>query len=87
MDELFFVGVDVSQEVRKLLEYASSNITHGMNANEAKAYNLGVENAISALNAVFENYEDNCFVVNINDIPIPTEFDVDDLTYHLSNKN
>jgi 7-cyano-7-deazaguanine synthase in queuosine biosynthesis len=84
MDELYFIGMDISQEVRKLVTHVVSKITTGMNVNEIKAYNLGVENTISALNAILKNSAENEFVVNIDGIETPTEFDSDDLMWRLS---
>lgn len=83
MDELYFVGMDMSQEVRNLVTSSASKITNGMSANEIKAYNLGVENTITALNAIVDNCADNELVINISDICIPTEFDIEDLMHHL----
>lgn len=77
MNELYFLGMDIATETKKLMNITTIAFTDGMTESELRAYKLGVENTISALKAVME--EDEVVVVNINGMDIPTELTVEEL--------
>ena len=83
MGELYFIGMDMPQEVRNLVTSVTSRATNGMSENELMAYNLGVENTISAIITILNSLSKNEFAVNISGLDIPTEFDFADLEQHL----
>lgn len=82
MNELLFVGVDIIEETKTLLNFTTSISTTGMTENELKAYQMGIKNALSALQTVLEA-EDDQFVINIHGMEIPQEFDIADLEHYL----
>lgn len=82
MNELYFVGMDIVEEIKTLVDFTTSICTDGMTENELKAYNLGVSNVMSALKETLLS-ADNKFIVNINDIEIQEEFDIQDLEHYL----
>ena len=82
MNELYFVGMDIVEETKTLVDFTTSICTDGMTENELKAYNLGVSNVMSALKETLSS-ADNKFIVNIDDIEIQEEFDIQDLENYL----
>ena len=79
MNSLYFIGMDIAEETKSIVSSAESKITNGMKESELKAYRLGVANTISVLKAILEPSIENEFVLNINGIETPTEFDNDEL--------
>ena len=71
MGEKIFVAMDIPQETRKLVN--SVTITEGMTDSELKAYQMGVYNTLSALEAILDSDD---AVVHVADIDIPSEIDV-----------
>lgn len=84
MDELFFVGMDIVEETKSVINAATPVCTNGMTESEIEAYNLGIKNTLSALKGVIYVDNINEFALNINGLEIPTEFTADDLMYYLS---
>jgi hypothetical protein len=84
MNELLFVGMDIVEETKFLVNFAPSICTDGMTESELKAYKMGVANVLSALTATL-NTADGMFVVNINGMEIQEEFDIADLEHYLYN--
>lgn len=82
MKELYFVGMDIIEETKTLVDFTTSICTDGMNENELKAYKMGVANTLSALDATLDS-ADRAFVVNINGMEIQEEFDIADLEHYL----
>jgi hypothetical protein len=82
MSELLFVGMDIVEETKSLVNFSTSICTDGMTESELKAYKMGVANALSALAATLDS-EDGTFVVNINGMEIQEEFDIADLEHYL----
>lgn len=82
MSELLFVGMDIVEETKLLVNFSTSICTDGMTESELKAYKMGVANALSALAATLDS-EDGTFVVNINGMEIQEEFDIADLEHYL----
>ena len=83
MDELFFVGMDIAEETKSIVNSTASLCTKGMTESELEAYNLGIKNTLSALKGVVYVDAANEFVLNINGLEIPTEFTIDDLETYL----
>lgn len=78
MHELCFLGMDIVEETREISKFSTILCTDGMTENELKAYNLGIENALSALKSVIDE-GNNMLVINIDDLDIPMELTVDEL--------
>lgn len=79
MDELFFVGVDIVEETKTLVDFTTITCTNGMTESELSAYKLGIKNTIEALKGVlFVDCANEC-VVNVSGMDIPTELTIDDL--------
>jgi hypothetical protein len=77
MNELYFIGMDIVEEVKSMVEATMLTCTYGMTENELKAYKLGVQNVLSALDTTI--YDNELTVVNINGMEMPTELSVDEL--------
>ena len=84
MNELYFVGMDIIEETKMLVDFTTSICTDGMTENELKAYKLGVANTMSALREVLSSAGKE-LVVHINGIEIQEEFDVVDLENYMNN--
>lgn len=54
MDELFFTGVDILEQTRKLVESATDNVCKGLTDAEKEIYLGGVTNTLSALQCMLE---------------------------------
>lgn len=78
MHELYFLGMDIINETRTISRLTATLCTDGMTENELNAYNLGVENVLSALKAVLET-EHNVVTVHIDEFDIPTELTFEEL--------
>lgn len=77
MNELYFLGMDIVEEVKTFSDITTIACTDGMTNNELDAYNLGVKNTISALAALLN--ENDMPVVNIIGLDIATELTIDEL--------
>lgn len=73
--DLLFTGMNVVHETRELLENVEA--TNGMTDGELKAYEMGVENALSAVKTLLE--QDEHIVFHLEDHYYIEEFDLDDL--------
>ena len=71
MDEVYFLGMDIIEEVKNIINLSATICTDGMTENEAKAYQTGVMNTISALEAIIR--ENDIPVVDMSGVEIPTE--------------
>lgn len=78
MNELYFLGMDIVEETRTISKFTTILCTDGMSESELKAYNLGIENALSALKSVIEK-ENEMMVINIDGFDVPTELTFDEL--------
>ena len=76
MNELYFLGMDIVEEVKSMVETTMLACTYGMNENELKAYKLGVQNVLSALDATV--YDSELPILNINGMDIPTELSIEE---------
>lgn len=77
MNELYFVGMDIVEEVKTMTDFTIITCTDGMTDNELNAYKLGIKNTISALKALVD--EDGMLVVNIPGLDVATELTIDDV--------
>lgn len=76
MNELYFLGMDIADETKALVEFSTITCTDGMTDVELGAYKMGIANTLSALKAVLD---DDAIVVNIAGMEIATELSVYDL--------
>jgi hypothetical protein len=70
--------MDIVEETRHISKFSEIICTDGMTESELKAYQMGIENTLSALKSVIAT-EPNIVAVNINDFDIPTELTFDEL--------
>ena len=82
MNEVYFIGMDIAEETKILMDFTESVATNNMTDNESAAYMMGVKNTLSALKSVLEA-ENREFVVNIPGLEIQEEFDIADLEHYL----
>ena len=82
MNEVYFLGMDIVEEVKNIIKLSNVVCTDGMTENELKAYQMGVANTISALEAVIR--ENDIPVIDMSGMEIPTEISMDELEnyYH-----
>lgn len=81
MNEIMFIGLDILEEVKKMLDEADEKICKNMNPDEKDVYDFGVVTALSALEVVLtSNQEDNEVFVHIPGQDIQEEFDYKDLS-------
>lgn len=73
--DLLFTGMDVASVARKLLD--QNNLTIGMSESEFVAYTMGVNNALGAVEALFES--DEHLVFHIQGYDVIEELDLDEL--------
>ena len=83
MNEVYFLGIDIVEEVKSMVDVITSTCTNGMTENELKAYELGIKNMLSVLEATI--YDSDLPVVNINGMDTPTELSVDELECFFNN--
>lgn len=84
MHELYFLGMDIIEETRAISKFNTILCTDGMSENELKAYELGIENALSVLKTVLER-DGEMIVVDIEGLDVPTELAVDELQEYYKN--
>ena len=77
MNELYFLGMDIVEEVKSMSDAIALACTYGMTDEELKAYKLGMQNVFSVLDTTV--YDTELPVVNINGMEIPTELSIDEL--------
>ena len=82
MNELYFVGMDILEETKTLVDFTTITCTDGMTDSELKAYQLGIKNTISALKTVLT--DDEMMVINIPGLDIQTEFSIDEVEEYCS---
>lgn len=84
MNELYFLGMDIAEETKILVNMTAITCTDGMTESELAAYKMGIENTISALKATIR--ENDVPVVDIVGIEIPTELSIDELENYYCDK-
>ena len=77
MSELYFLGMDIIEEVKHMVDATELACTEGMTESELNAYRLGVQNVLAALDTTV--CDTDLIVANINGMDIPTELSVDEL--------
>lgn len=77
MNEVYFIGMDIMEEVKNMMNLSEVICTDGMTESELKAYQMGVSNVISALETVVR--ENDLPVIDIPSLEIPTELSMDEL--------
>ena len=77
MNELIFNGMDIPNEVAKLLKTVVNQVCNEMNESEKTAFNLGVGNTLAILSTLLEMDEEP--VVHIKDIEEIEEMDIAEL--------
>lgn len=82
MNELYFLGMDIVEETKTLVDFTTITCTNGMTEDELKAYKLGVTNTISALKSVI-GHENDMVVINIEGLEIPTELSIDEVEEYI----
>ena len=82
MNDVYFIGMDIVEETKILMDFTGSISTNNMTDNEVAAYMMGVKNTLSALKSVLET-ENSEFVVNIPGLEIQEEFDFADLEHYI----
>jgi hypothetical protein len=77
MTELLFNGMDIPNEVEKLLKTVVNQVCNGMNESEKTAFNLGVGNTLAILRTLLEMDEEP--VVHIPNLDVIEEMDIEEL--------
>jgi hypothetical protein len=79
MDELFFTGMDILEQTRKLVETATDGVCKGLTDSEREAYLGGVANTLSALQCMLEVDCDGEPIVHISGIESLEEMSIEEL--------
>lgn len=80
MDEIMFTGLDIPNEVKKMLNEADEKICKNMTLDEKKVYDFGVKTVLSVLEGILtSNQEDNEVFVHIPGQDME-QFDYEDLS-------
>ena len=82
MNELYFIGMDITTETKNLVDFTTITCTNGMTDNELKAYKMGITNTLSALKTVLEN--NDLTVIHMDGMEIPTELSLDEVEAYYS---
>jgi hypothetical protein len=77
MNELYFLGMDITAEVKELMRLMEIVGVDGMSESELKAYRLGVDHVMTALKSTLDNSD--TAIIHIDDMEIPTELSVDEV--------
>lgn len=78
MNELYFLGMDIVEETRHISKFSEIICTDGMTESELKAYQMGIENTLSALKSVIAT-NGAMSAINIEGLDVPTELTIDEL--------
>lgn len=84
MEELYFIGMDILEETKTLVNETIEECTKGMTENELRAYNLGVENTLRALFANTCTEHEGEFVINVNNLETDFYISIDELKDYLT---
>lgn len=79
MDELFFTGMDILKQTRRLVESATDSVCRGLNDSEKEIYLGGVANTLSALQAMLEVDCDGEPIVHISGMEELEEMSIEEL--------
>lgn len=75
--DILFTGMDISKEVRHLLDAVETSTVNGMSTSEYNAYKMGVENTLSTMKALLS--QDDHIVFHVEGHDCMEEFDLDEL--------
>ena len=64
-ENLIFIAMNISNEIKTMVDSITTMCTKSMTENEKKAYEMGINNTIIALNMLLED-NDEWATVNIN---------------------
>lgn len=78
MNDITFIGVNLTQELQKQLDSHKSDILSTAPPDAVKGYNLGVQNTLLLLDSLLSSFEPNEFLINTTDSHL-TEYDYDEL--------
>ena len=78
MNDITFLGINLTQELQKQLDSHRSAILSTAPPDAVKGYNLGVQNTLLLLDSLISSLEPNEFLINTTD-PIMTEYYYDEL--------
>lgn len=78
MNDITFIGVNLTQELQKQLDSHKSAILSTAPPDAVKGYELGIKNTLLLLEALISSLEPNEFLINTTD-PIMTEYYYDEL--------
>jgi len=79
MDELFFTGMDILEQTRKLVDKATESVCRNLTDSEKEIYLGGVANTLSALQCMLEVDCDGEPIVYIPGIEGLEEMSIEDL--------
>ena len=77
MEEIMFCAMDISKEVRNMLNKVADGVCAGMTDTEKKAYEVGVETTISAMIGLFESSDEP--VVYVSNLEAPEEMTFEEI--------
>ena len=83
MNELYFLGMDIIEEVKTLSDFTTITCTNGMTDSELKAYQMGVANTLSALAATIR--ENDLPVIDMSGLEVATELSLDEVENYYVN--
>jgi hypothetical protein len=75
MDELLFIGVPIRKETRVILDGVTEQVCAGMTDSEKKAYEMGIENTLRAMESLLECDDEP--KLYMSDLEISTEMTLD----------
>lgn len=81
--DILLTGMDIPATTRNLLAPTNVSVTNGMSTSEYKAYKMGVENTLNAMEALLN--QDEHIVFHLKSHPME-EFDLDELIEFVEEK-
>ena len=84
MNDLYFIGMNITEETRELVYENIVTRTKDMTDSEREAYELGIESTLNALMFITTPEHNNEFVIDIQEIETDFYGNIDDLTNYLS---
>lgn len=82
MEEILFCAMDISKEVRDLLNKVTDGVCDGMTDTEKKAYEVGVENTMNAMVGILESSD--WPIVYVPNLEISEEMTFEEVKEHFS---
>lgn len=78
MNDIIFLGINLTQELQKQLDSHKSAILSTAPPEAVKGYDLGVQNTLLLLESLLSSLEPNEFLINTTDSHL-NEYDYDEL--------